>query len=208
MEIGHYVHEPLVPGSSLFAVVVFSSGCNTWLNSGYMLCVSFLCFWKVFFVKMSSHLEVDSRPASPWLWPRTPLTTAVACCVLVLLVFTHLRCVLRRLSACSVRSLPLLRWRSVLGRCFDRVDSPSLWHLEPGHYFHEPCVSGSQCSLLEFCFRRFFLCQTGGVPESPGVFSQVTRHRGFRHRGIFRTPPCCVEPCTMTAPVLSAETSR
>ena len=98
---------------------------------------------------------------------------------------------------------PLLSWRSVLGGCVDCVDSPSLWHLEPGHHFHEPCVPGSQCSLFEFCFRRFFhVSDTGGVPESPGV-SPGDSAQGFRHRGIFRTPPSGVESCTMTAPMLS-----
>ena len=47
----------------LFAVWVYSSWRNAWFNSGYMLCVSSWCFWKVFFVKVNSNLEVDSRPA-------------------------------------------------------------------------------------------------------------------------------------------------
>ena len=53
----------------LFAVWVSSSWCNAWFNSGYMLCVSSWCFWKVFFVKVNSFPEVDSRPAL--LWPRS-----------------------------------------------------------------------------------------------------------------------------------------
>ena len=63
VEIGHYVREPLVSGSPLFAVWVYSSWRNAWFNSGHMLCVSSWCFWKVFFVKVNSFLEVDSRPA-------------------------------------------------------------------------------------------------------------------------------------------------
>ena len=47
--IGHYVHEPLELGSSLFAAWVYSSWRNAWFNSGYMLCVSSWCFWKVLF---------------------------------------------------------------------------------------------------------------------------------------------------------------
>ena len=47
----------------LFAVWVYSSWRNAWFNSGYMLCVSSWCFWKVFFVKANSFPEVDSRPA-------------------------------------------------------------------------------------------------------------------------------------------------
>ena len=80
---------------------------------------------------------------------------------------------------------PLLGWRSVLGRCFDCVDSPSLWHLEPGHHFQEPCVSGSQCSLFEFCFRRFSCVRHRWCAGVGGSLSRVTRHRGFSHRGTF-----------------------
>ena len=47
----------------LFAVLVYSSWRNAWFNSGYMLCVCSWCFWKVFFVKVNSFPEVDSRPA-------------------------------------------------------------------------------------------------------------------------------------------------
>ena len=59
-----------------------------------------------------------------------------------------------------------------------------------------PCL----CVVVKF----FILCQTqvgGGVSGS--LDSQVTRHRGSRHRGIFRTPPSGVESCTMTVPMLS-----
>ena len=62
-EFGHFVHEPFEPGSSLFAVWVYSSWRHAWFNSGYMSRVSSWCFRKVFFVKENSNPEVDSRPA-------------------------------------------------------------------------------------------------------------------------------------------------
>ena len=47
----------------LSAVWVYSSWRNAWFISGYMLCVSSWCFWMVFFAKVNSFPEVDSRPA-------------------------------------------------------------------------------------------------------------------------------------------------
>ena len=129
-------------------------------------------FGRFFFVKMSSHPEVDSRPASPWLWHVvcwfcwSSRTSAV---------FVDCPHAGRGERGSSGRAV----WRSVLGRCFDCVDSPSSWHLESGHYIHEPCVSGSQCSLFEFCFRRFFLCQKQAACHSRREFLSMDSAQGF-----------------------------
>ena len=48
LEIGHHVHEPLEPGSYLFAVWVYSSWRNAGFSSRYVLCVSSWCWWKGF----------------------------------------------------------------------------------------------------------------------------------------------------------------
>ena len=47
----------------LLAVWVYSSWRNAWFYSGYMLCVSSWFFGKVFFVKVNSFPELDSRHA-------------------------------------------------------------------------------------------------------------------------------------------------
>ena len=56
-EFGHYVTSPLYL-AVLFAVWVYSSWRNAWFNSASAPCV-----WTVFFVKLDSYPEVDSRPA-------------------------------------------------------------------------------------------------------------------------------------------------
>ena len=58
MEVGHYVHEPLVPGSSCSL-----SGCT--LHGAMLGSIVGTCcaFWKAFFVKANSFLDVDTRPA-------------------------------------------------------------------------------------------------------------------------------------------------
>ena len=66
-----------------------------------MLCVIQGGFWKnlVIFLRdwVDSAPEVDSRPALLPQVARTSSTTAVACSILVLLVFTHLALCSRRL---------------------------------------------------------------------------------------------------------------
>ena len=51
--------------------------------------------------------------------------------------------------------------------------------LKSGHYFHEPRVFGSHCSLFQYCVRRVFSCvrhrRCGGVAGS--LDSKVTRHQ-------------------------------
>ena len=127
LEFGHYVMSPLYL-AVLFDVWVYSSWRNAWFTVGTCY-ASAPGVWTVFFVKLDSYPEVDSRPAL--LEPRS-------------------------LEKCA-------QFRFFLLSCYT-------W--KSGHYFHEPRVFCSLCSLFQFCVRRVFLLP--GDP--PPIKSQRLLH--------------------------------
>ena len=77
-------------------LVVFWALClrNAWIDSGYMFCPSRWFYLGIFHVKVDSDPEDDSV-----LFSCGSSSTAVACAILVLLVWMHLVLCSRRFSA-------------------------------------------------------------------------------------------------------------
>ena len=63
VEIGHYVYEPLVSGSSCSLSGFTLHGAMLGSTVGACYASAPGVFWKVFFVKVNSFPEIDSRPA-------------------------------------------------------------------------------------------------------------------------------------------------
>ena len=76
---------------------------NAWFDSGYMFCHSWWYFYGISYVKVDSDPEDNCTVSLVLL--RSSSTTAVACILLVLLLFIHLVRFLR-LSAAGVGEVP------------------------------------------------------------------------------------------------------